>query len=583
MMNCLQKWRTPLLVILPLLALAPATVLASAPVIMNINGLNSTLDNGLVKFSFGSDGSAQGVWKDGTNLITHLSGAIRDPSKNRSFYLDYYSSGVNDFIPKRVEVIRQTPELAHIAYIDDSGGKLRLEYHLIMKKGISGLYSYVVASNPGQEAVNISELRNVYRFDASRMNQLFNSKHRGTPLLYSELEQLPKVQDETWRLADNSVYSKYDFAGYIRESPYWGVMGNGFGAWLVPASYEYYSGDALKQELLVHQDAIILNYMTGSHFGTPDLVAPPGWEKLYGPWLLYINQGSDTQLIADVNRQASHERASWPYRWVEDSRYPQQRSTLTGKLNMSVPKAMVVLTSSDEPFDIQTHGYFFSAKTKRDGLFSLHNVPAGKYHLSVYALGGQQIGILAQRSITVEKQQQNLGTIKVKRADRIIWSIGKADRRAGEFKWGDRPRHYQWQTQVPANLTFEIGKSKDSQDWYYAQTKPGSWIIQFNTHVDASPRVLNIAIAAASNNGMTTPTTTPQLAVKVNDQRLSTLRYSNDKAIYREAMQNGRYHEVHIPLPDGVLKKGVNRVTLELQGGMVMYDAISLSEPSEEE
>ncbi|WJV55997.1 polysaccharide lyase family protein [Prodigiosinella aquatilis] len=107
--------------------------------------------------------------------------------------------------------------------------------------------------------------------------------------------------------------------------------------------------------------------------------------------------------------------------------------------------------------------------------------------------------------------------------------------------------------------------------------------MQFNTHVGASPRVLNIAIAAASNNGMTTPATTPQLVVKVNDQLLSTLKYSNDKAIYREAMQSGKYHEVHIPLPEGILKKDVNRVTLELQDGMVMYDAISLREPPSEE
>lgn len=80
-------------------------------------------------------------------------------------------------------------------------------------------------------------------------------------------------------------------------------MGNGYGAWMVPASGEYFSGDALKQELLVHQDAIILNYLTGSHFGTPDMVAQPGFEKLYGPWLLYINQGNDRELVADVSRR----------------------------------------------------------------------------------------------------------------------------------------------------------------------------------------------------------------------------------------------------------------------------------------
>ena len=33
---------------------------------------------------------------------------------------------------------------------------------------------------------------------------------------------------------------------------------------------------------------------------------------------------------------------------------------------------------------------------------------------------------------------------------------------AGEFKFGDQPRTSQWMLQVPANLTFTIGKSKEA-------------------------------------------------------------------------------------------------------------------------
>jgi len=77
---------------------------------------------------------------------------------------------------------------------------------------------------------------------------------------------------------------------------------------------------------------------------------------------------------------------------------------------------------------------------------------------------------------------------------------------------------------------------------------------------------------------MTTPASSPQLAVKLNGQLLTTLKYDNDKSIYRGAMQSGRYHEAHIPLPAGALQQGGNRITLELLGGMVMYDAITLTE-----
>ncbi|GAB7194746.1 polysaccharide lyase family protein [Dickeya oryzae] len=177
---------------------------------------------------------------------------------------------------------------------------------------------------------------------------------------------------------------------------------------------------------------------------------------------------------------------------------------------------------------------------------------------------------------TVKKTR--LGQIDAKRPAPLVWAIGQADRRAEEFRFGDKLRQYHWQTEVPANLTFDIGKSRERKDWYYAQTQPGSWHIQFTTRAPEQPYTLNIALAAASNSGMTTPASSPQLAVKLNDQLLTTLKYDNDKAIYRGAMQSGRYHEAHIPLPAGILQPGSNRITLELQGGMVMYDAITLTE-----
>ncbi|SLM61960.1 polysaccharide lyase family protein [Dickeya aquatica] len=572
MKRSLKTWHAPLLAVALAIPLA-----ASSAVNLTLDGMNSTLDNGVLKVRLGADGSAQEVWKGGVNLITRLSGAARDPDKNRSFYLDYYSGGVNEFVPERVSVISQTPDQVHLAYIDDQNGKLRLEYHFIMRSNVSGIYSYVVAANTGSTPVTVSELRNVYRFDASRLNELFNGVRQDTPRLYSELEALPKVQDETWQLPDGNIYSKYDFAGYQRATRYWG-LGNGYGAWLVPASHEYYSGDALKQELLVHQDAIILNYLTGSHFGTPDMVAQPGFEKLYGPWLLYINQGSDRELLADARRRAEHERANWPYKWMDDTRYPQHRATVSGKVQTRAPHALVTLNSSSEDADIQTLGYLYHTRTNRDGQFTLHDVPAGEYRLSVYADGGTEVGLLAQQAVHIDAGRVTLDPIATRPDEPLVWAIGQADRKAGEFRFGDRLRQYHWQTEVPANLSYEIGKSRERNDWYYAQTRPGSWRILFTAHQPQKAYTLHIALAGASNSGMTTPVSTPQLAVKLNDRSLTTLRYDNDKAIYRGAMQSGRYHEAHIPLPAGALREGSNTLSLDLQGGMVMYDAITLTE-----
>ncbi|MEC5345196.1 polysaccharide lyase family protein [Brenneria populi] len=549
----------------------------TAPVSLTVSGMKTTLDNGLVKIEFKEDGSAAAIIKDGKNIVANLSGAQRDPSKTRSAYLDYYVKGVKDFTPERVAVISNSRDLAHIAYIDDRQGLLRLEYHLIIRKGISGIYSYVVAENAGKENVIVSELRNVYRFDPSRLDHLYNGIRQGKPLLYRQFEQLPKVQDETWRLPNGEVYSKYDFAGYMRATPFWGVFGHGMGAWLIHGGQEYFSGDALKQDLLVHQDAIILNYMTGAHLGTPDMVAEPGWKKLYGPWLLYINQGDPQRMIDDARRRSATETVSWPYRWVNDRRYPVERTQVGGRVLGKQPATVVLSSSLDEPFDLQTRGYAFQGMTDSEGRFSIRHVTPGEYQLTVYANSGTQPGVLAQRRVTIEGERQQISDIAIPEAQSVIWAIGQADRQAREFRFGNEARNYRWQNAVPANLTFDIGRSDYQRDWYYAQTKPGTWDIRFAMRPENRAYFLNISLAAASNGSMSNPTA-PELAVAVNGKTVQTLKYDNDKAIYRGALQSGRYHLARVPVARELLKTGNNTVSLRLKGGSLMYDIVTLSE-----
>ena len=54
---------------------------------------------------------------------------------------------------------------------------------------------------------------------------------------------------------------------------------------------------------------------------------------------------------------------------------------------------------------------------------------------------------------------------------------------------------------MPADLTYTIGRSTPSQDWYYAQAKPGDWKVNFD--VDKNYRgegVLTIGIAGQTND-----------------------------------------------------------------------------------
>lgn len=548
------------------------------PVSLSVSGMNATLDNGLLHAEFKDDASATAIVKDGVNLVSSLSGAARDPSKTRSAYLDFYSKGVKDFVPERLEIIHNDKDIAHIAWIDDKGGLLRLEYHLIMRKGVSGLYSYVVAENTGKQTVPVSELRNVYRFDPKRLENIYNGERQGKPYLYAQLEKMPKVQDETWQLPDGSVYTKYDFAGYQRTTPFWGVFGKDRGAWLIHASGEYFSGDALKQDLMVHQDAIILNYMTGAHMGTPDMQAQPGWKKLYGPWLLYFNQGSSEKMLADAGKQAAVERASWPYKWVDDARYVEKRTQVNGHIASQQPVTLVLSSSLDEPFDLQTRGYLFTTISDSRGAYRFHQVLPGRYQLAVYANSGTQPGVLAQQTVEIKGETQTLNEIMLPLAPNTLWAIGQADRQAREFRFGNEARGYHWQNDVPADLTFDIGRSDYRRDWYYAQSKPGKWDIRFAMTPNKPTYTLNIALAAASNSGMGSSNTSPELAVLVNGKSVETLNFANDKTLYRGALRNGQYHLATLPVSADLLRNGNNTITLQLKGGSVMYDIITLSE-----
>lgn len=60
----------------------------------------------------------------------------------------------------------------------------------------------------------------VYRFNPSVLTQGTNSVRSGTLYLYSYLNTQTKTQDETWELSDGTYYTKYDYAGYIRDTPY---------------------------------------------------------------------------------------------------------------------------------------------------------------------------------------------------------------------------------------------------------------------------------------------------------------------------------------------------------------------------
>lgn len=294
---------------------------------LSVNGLACEISNASLTLRMSQDGKATSLVVDGRGLLCGLSGAEGDPDRDHSFYCDYHVNGkTRNLIPTRLDVIANTSELAHVAYVDDESD-LKLAYHLVVSGDDPCVYGYVIASCdvPG---VVINELRTVYRFDSSLFTCGYTAERQGIQPRAEYLSAAGKwLQDETYLLPDggrysnSNVYSKYDYAGYFAQNSVWGQYSGGrtddeWGAWFIPMDKSCYPGGPLKQELLVHYDAIILNYLTGAHFGTGDFEVPCGWSKLYGPWCMYFNHGSDP--VADALARAATEVSSMPVSWLDE-------------------------------------------------------------------------------------------------------------------------------------------------------------------------------------------------------------------------------------------------------------------------
>ena len=444
--------------------------------------------------------------------------------------------------------------------------------------GESGLYGYVICKNPKNRRLG-GEMRSMYRLDRDIFDWAYVSERTGQQPRYADLVKLPAVQDETWKMPDGSIYQKYDYSGYLAENPMWGHYGHGFGVWFMPVSTEYYAGGPLRQDLMVHQDALILNYFQGAHNGGGGPGEFAGNQKLFGPWFTYINTGDSAAMIADAKKKAAAEQAKWPYPWMDDPLYPLDRTKVTGQLKVaggrSAANAMVVLGRPGEEVYKQGGDFLYYANADASGSFTLPDVRPGSYALYAYATKGSITGQLEKDDIVVSGRLLDLGTVlwSPPKYSAALWQIGVADRMSGEFKYGGELRNIQWIGMVPADLAYTIGTSKEAADWYFAQGKPGNWDVRFQaTRAYTGTAHLTVAIAGVSQN--------PHLTVSVNGQQVKSLTYANDAATYRAALRSARYQVEDIAFPGGLLHSGENTVRFQLtavgNNGGIMYDTIKL-------
>lgn len=556
------------------------------------DGNNCTLSNGILTMYWKEDGTLGSLILKGKELVRNMPD-YSDTDGKTAFYVDYHAEGAfHKMHPSHLDIYENDGSTAHIAYVDTTG-YLALEYHIILKEGMSGYYSYIVAANNTDAPFELAEFRIVYRSGSRIFDHAANSERLGLQPTHKYMEEHEKLQDETFRLPDGEkysngdVYSKYDYASYFSRNPAWGQYGHGYGFFLIPVSTEYYPGGPQKQELLVHYDGIVLNYFTGSHFGTGNLHVPLNWQKFYGPFYQYFNEGEDgAVLYADACATALEEQKKWPYSWVNHPLYPLERSHVTGRLVFSegtpCKDTTVVLGNDEAPFERQSKGYIYSAETDADGCFSLEHVRLGTYTLYAYQTGGSITEELVVHNIVIEKPEQTLPDICFKIPNRkLLWQLGTATRTAKGYRYAGELRNYKWMSMPPETLNFTIGSSKESEDWYYAQSRPGTWYLHF--HLEQLPEhtcYLVTALAGACKQDMTNKEN-PLLTISLNGTELITKNLTNDSSVYRSATLSGRYRRLELPVEPSLLKAGENVIAFRTDSGMIMYDTILMQEEKE--
>ncbi len=542
------------------------TSLAAGSVTLSVSGRNATVSNGIYTVKFNSTGKGTSLVWNGKELIGSAAG--------------FYSSinGGTGFSATGLNVITNTSTMVDLAYTSSWG-----ELHYVVRSGVSGLYSYFVATGIG----TVGEFRTIYRVNGSIFRTGYNSVRSIAFPTLSQINSAKVLQDLTYQLADGSIYTKYDATTYVQQDALHGVYGGGYGVWMISPSHEYVNGGPMKQELTVHVEAnsgdgTVLNMLSASHFGTPSVAIPNG--KIYGPWLLYFNNGS----ISDAQSQVATEDAAWPYTWLSNAHYPLARTTVTGTLRLAngqpAAGATVVLAKPGGDLYAQGSDYIFSTQADGSGNFSIPEVRPETYSLYAYANGGSTAGG-AVGSVTDQYERDNINvsgatvnlgalTWSPPQYTNSLWQIGTADRKADEFNLGNVPRQYGLFNQVPANLTYTIGQSTPANNWYYAQTHVGTWTINFNLSKTYSGNAhLTVALAGSSR--------TASISVGVNGRNVGSFpSYVNDAGIYRSANQSGYYHRFTINFAASSLRAGANTLTFRAtnvsSGGGVMYDTVKL-------
>ncbi len=239
--------------------------------------------------------------------------------------------------------------------------------------------------------------------------------------------------------------------------------------------------------------------------------------------------------------------------------------------------------------------YEFWTQGAEDGSFSIPNVRPGTYQL--HAIADGVLGAYdATATVTITPGQPlDLGAIEwhPTHFGKQIWQIGTPNRSAKEFYKGDD--HWHWGMYIeyakffPNDVTFTIGKSDPSKDWYIYQVphdtdfKPDGrdqgratpWTINF-TMPDNAPlsgkATLRFGISGSSARSL-------GISVNGKDVGTDTDIGGGGASMMRDGIE-GTWVERDFSFDASLLKPGQNNIVLTIPAGAVgngiCYDVVRL-------
>jgi len=553
---------------------------ADGDITMSVSGMTTKMSDGTWSININSAGRVSSLQRKGTEFLA-----------SNGIYFDYTTANGNQGLnPTKVKVVKQTAEHCEVLYSATSGNTL-FEQGFIMRKGTPGIYTYVIATGTATSSSEpVKEARVCSRLTDTMLNGYVDWRMNGRIPSNSEMAEAEKeantIQDATYRMADGSIYTKYNWANYVELDTLHGLCGmsnNYYGLYNIPVSYEWINGGSERQELTVHatsKSPITIQMLQGEHFGGQQLVLAEGEKKLFGPFLIFTTYSKDP--VKSARNQWAKEVAAWPYQWFENDLYPRERGTVQGHLHVTTGQrndsVRIVLAQEKgkDPYEM-THGYQFWTLTDKNGDFTVKNVRPGTYHLFAYAKAGEVTDMLEQDDITVSAGDNDLGTVTwtPKKYAQMLWMIGQNDRRSSEFHFSDALRQYGLWEQVPATLTYTVGESSEKTDWYYAQTNDGAWTVKFNVDERPAGRLhLTASIAGCASEKAS-------VSVRLNGTERAVWKPGyKDASVYRSAVNSGRHTLFTADIIGTALKTGTNLLTFYITGAGgkngILYDCIKL-------